>query len=74
MDITKWEYTTIDCRDNKGINELGKKGWEAYGSNEQTGTVLLKRPCGRLHVIEKVNGVEINSTQTRVPDSVDYER
>ena len=59
MEITKWEYTTV--RGDENANEMGKKGWEAYGIGT-TGEVKLKRPCGRLKVIEKVNGVEINST------------
>lgn len=74
MDITKWEYETVDSQDIRKINALGKKGWEAFANDPNGHVVILKRPCGRLHVIEKVNGVEINSTQTRVPDSVDYER
>ena len=61
MEITKWEYETVST--NTQANELGKKGWEAYGTNA-TGQIMLKRPCGRLRVIEKVNGVEINSTET----------
>lgn len=71
MDITKWEYVAADKKD---VEAYGKKGWEAYGYDEQNCQILLKRPCSRLHVIEKVNGVEINSTQTQVPNSVDYER
>lgn len=72
MDITKWEYETV--KDMKKASDLGKKGWEAFGYDTDEHVILLKRPCGRLHVIEKVNGVEINSTQTQVPNSVDYER
>lgn len=74
MDITKWEYETVYVQDMKKINELGRKGWEAFANNPNRHTLIFKRPCGRLHVIEKVNGVEINSTQTQVPNSVDYER
>ena len=36
----------------------GKKGWEAYAYDG--GNYYLKRPCGRLKMIEKVNGQEIN--------------
>lgn len=61
MEITKWEYVTV--QGDTEANDLGKKGWEAYGVNSN-GTVKMKRPCGRLRVVEKVNGVEINSTDT----------
>ena len=52
--------------DTEILNDLGKKGWEVVGCtvNGSNGcvssNVLLKRPCGRLQVIEKVNGVPIN--------------
>ena len=42
------------------MNELGKKGWEAYSYDNINGNILFKRPCGRLKMIEKVNGQEIN--------------
>ncbi len=48
------------------LNELGKKGWEVVGVYVSGGggsidsNFFLKRPCGRLQVIEKVNGVPIN--------------
>lgn len=47
------------------LNELGKQGWEVVGidtSREIEGrpNFYLKRPCGRLKMIEKVNGQEIN--------------
>lgn len=61
MEITKWEYVTVIG--DEQANDLGKKGWEAYGCN-QNGAIKMKRPCGRLRVVEKVNGVEINSTDT----------
>ena len=61
MEITKWEYETI--QGDKAATELGKKGWEAYGVLPN-GMIKMKRPCGRLRVVEKVNGVEINSTDT----------
>lgn len=61
-------------RDPEGYNkktyteiliELGKQGWEVIGINpmhEISGrpNFYLKRPCGRLKMIEKVNGQEIN--------------
>lgn len=61
MEITKWEYESVGSVSE--ANELGKKGWEAYGTSK-LGSILMKRPCGRLRVVEKVNGVEINSTDT----------
>ena len=73
MEITKWEYkNTLGNQEN--LNQLGivekyttwldaKQGWEAVGI-EGNG-VLMKRPCGRLQVIEKVNGVPINQEQDR---------
>ena len=77
-EITKWEYTTGDYMNSnlpghKDINELGKQGWEAYGYDSGNGRVLLKRPCGRLKVIEKVNGREINPEQSQSQDTT-YER
>lgn len=47
------------------LNELGKQGWELVGidvdaSNVHYSNFYLKRPCGRLKMIEKVNGQEIN--------------
>lgn len=60
MEITKWEYKQCNFDQAK---ELGKQGWEGFGY--QNGTMFLKRPCGRLQVIEKVNGVPINQEQDR---------
>lgn len=65
MEITKWEYKEVDIRE---ANELGKQGWEGFGSvRRQNGDtyIQVKRPCGRLQVIEKVNGVPINQEQER---------
>ncbi len=62
MEITKWEYISIDWN-NKKLAELGKQGWEGFGYGN--GVVALKRPCGRLRVIEKVNGVPINQDKDR---------
>ena len=62
MEITKWECKRIDY-DDKEVAALGKQGWEPYGYSN--GTIVLKRPCGRLQVIEKVNGVPINQEQDR---------
>ncbi|MCR4733953.1 MAG: DUF4177 domain-containing protein [Treponema sp.] len=53
--------------DTEILNDLGKKGWEVVGcpvsgcNGSISSNFLLKRPCGRLQVIEKVNGVPINS-------------
>ena len=63
MEITKWEYTTTGS--DSAANELGKKGWEAYGL-DASDRIKLKRPCGRLKVIEKVNGIEINNTDNEI--------
>lgn len=60
MEITKWEYKSATLEQAK---ELGKQGWEGFGYDNST--ILLKRPCGRLQVIEKVNGVPINQEQDR---------
>lgn len=62
MEISKWEYKRI-AWDNEKLAELGKQGWECFGF--QDNTVALKRPCGRLQVIEKVNGVPINQDKDR---------
>ncbi len=40
-------------------NEMGKKGWEMT-THEINNRPIFKRPCGRLKMIEKVNGQEIN--------------
>ncbi len=69
-EITKWEYKTV-FRDE--VNEYGKQGWEGFGYDNVNGNVLLKRPCGRLKVIEKVNGREINPEQSQSQDTT-YER
>ena len=58
MEITKWEYLK-DMFGESELNELGKKGWEVCGC-DKNGCVILKRPCGRIQVVEKVNGVEVN--------------
>lgn len=47
------------------LNELGKLGWELVGMDITGSNIIytnfyLKRPCGRLKMIEKVNGQEIN--------------
>ena len=60
MEITKWEIQSVNIEKAK---ELGKQGWEPFGLDGLT--VALKRPCGRLQVIEKVNGVPINQEQDR---------
>ena len=62
MEITKWEYreASIDY-----AKDLGKQGWEGFGYDSDKKNILLKRPCGRLQVIEKVNGVPINQEQDR---------
>ena len=60
MDITKWEYMEAHRDEITKLNELGKQGWEAVGSDN--GTVTLKRPCGRIHVNEIANRVEIQQT------------
>ena len=64
MEITKWEYEYLDANNITKLLELGKKGWEAFAADN--GMIRLKRPCGRLKVIEKVNGVEINSTDNEI--------
>ncbi len=64
MEITKWEYETIRIGEKEKLRDLGRKGWEAFASDN--GSVVLKRPCGRLKVIEKVNGVEINNTDNEI--------
>lgn len=69
-EITKWEYITVSKED---ANEYGKQGWEGFGYDSSNSKVLLKRPCGRLKVIEKVNGKEINPEQSQSQDTT-YER
>ena len=64
MEITKWEYKKIPY-DDKEVSALGKQGWEAFGMDSTCHVIALKRPCGRLQVIEKVNGVPINQEQVR---------
>lgn len=72
--ISKHNYNAVFNKDPEGyskksnseiLNELGKQGWEVVGldtSKEIEGrpNFYLKRPCGRLKMIEKVNGQEIN--------------
>lgn len=60
MELTKWEYMEVSKSDPNNINELGQKGQEPIGS--AAGRIQLKRPCGRIKVIEKENGVEVNNT------------
>ncbi len=71
-EITKWEYKRISsaCGEDT-YNELGKQGYEVAGMDN--GWAVLKRPCGRLKVIEKVNGKEINPEQSQSQDTT-YER
>ncbi len=69
-EITKWEYKIIGSGASESMyNELGKQGYELVGLNNDV--ALLKRPCGRLKVIEKVNGKEINPEQSQ---DTTYER
>lgn len=71
-EITKWEYVKILSGSSEEIfNELGKQGYEVAGMDN--GYALLKRPCGRLKVIEKVNGKEINPEQSQSQDTT-YDR
>lgn len=69
-EITKWEYKYANTLET--ANQYGKEGWEAYGVSQNGGT-YMKRPCGRLKVIEKVNGKEINPEQSQNQDTT-YER
>ncbi len=65
MEITKWEYKEVEMKE---ANKLGKEGWEGFGAQRASNGITyvqLKRPCGRLQVIEKVNGVPINQEQDR---------
>ena len=61
----------VITHDDDILNDLGKKGWEVVGIPVEgnngciSSDILLKRPCGRLQVIEKVNGVPINQEQDR---------
>lgn len=62
MEITKWEYQKLYFN-NTGedkLKELGKKGWECCGMAQLYGNaiVLLKRPCGRLQIREKIHTQE----------------
>lgn len=71
-EITKWEYKIISASSDESVyNELGKQGYEVAGINNVG--ALLKRPCGRLKVIEKVNGKEINPEQSQNQDTT-YDR
>ena len=71
-EITKWEYKRLGARRGEDdYNELGKQGYEKVGMNNEW--VIFKRPCGRLKVIEKVNGKEINPGQSQSQDTT-YER
>lgn len=68
MEITKWEINS--AYGDGEAKKLGQKGWEPFGVTDN-GRILFKRPCGRLKVIEKVNGVEINNTQTEPDQGID---
>ncbi len=68
MEITKWEIEYGNSAEK--IEKLGQKGWEPFGV-QSNGVIMFKRPCGRLKVIEKVNGVEINNTQTEPDQGID---
>lgn len=71
---SKHDYNAFFNKDPEGydkkskaevLNELGKQGWELVGIDVEGSGVIysnfyLKRPCGRLKMIEKVNGQEIN--------------
>ncbi len=73
MEITKWEYKDCIDEDRKilveELNKLGKQGWEAFATythpSGYPNHIILKRPCGRLQVIEKVNGKELNTEQNQ---------
>lgn len=69
-EITKWEYKGASTLED--ASKYGKEGWEAFGIT-QNGNIFMKRPCGRLKVIEKVNGREINPEQSQSQDTT-YER
>ncbi|MCQ2592396.1 MAG: hypothetical protein MJ188_06385 [Treponema sp.] len=65
MEITKWEYKSIrvaspDKKDVEELEKAGKEGWEVTGVTS-FGIGILKRPCGKIIVEERVNttGVEI---------------
>ena len=65
MEITKWEYKEVPFDE---ANQLGKQGWEGFGSTRDSNGhthIQMKRPKGRLQIIEKVNGVPINQEQDR---------
>lgn len=65
MEITKWEYKEVKFDE---VHKLGKQGWEGFGSTRDGNGIThvqMKRPCGRLQVVEKVNGVPINQEQDR---------
>ena len=49
--IPKWEYKT--GYGSNEIEELGKQGWEAVGIFPKSGSIFLKRPCGKIRVQEK---------------------
>lgn len=51
MEIMKWDYKFMDGRREDTLKELGRQGWEAVAC-DRFGT-LLKRPYGKLQVIEK---------------------
>ncbi len=68
MEITKWEIEYGNSGEKE--KQLGQKGWEPFGVLPN-GVIAFKRPCGRLKVIEKVNGVEINNTQTEPDQGID---
>lgn len=71
-EITKWEYKRLQAGFGENdYNELGKQGYEMVGMNNEW--AIFKRPCGRLKVIEKVNGKEINPEQSQSQDTT-YER
>lgn len=61
MDITKWEYRKVSTQTHESeLDELGKQGWEAFATD--SAKIILKRPCGRIHVNEIANRVEIQQT------------
>lgn len=63
MDVTKWEYKSLNPSKNDFddvISLMGQNGWEAVAMKE--GRCLLKRPCGRIHVEE----VEVNLDQSKL--------
>ncbi len=52
MEITKWDYCTVQETNIETLKELGKQGWEGFATGSGNCRIILKRPCGKITIRE----------------------